>query len=401
MTPRLSIGDIVAAALHGMRTRRLRVALSTAGIAIGITAMIAVVGISESSRAQVLARIDALGTNLLTFSPARGHEGDPAAVPPEAAAMIRRIGPVQHASAVGGAVVDGQPAAVYRNDRIPPADTGGLVVLAAQPDLLATVGGAMQQGRFLDAAQDRYPTVVLGHDAAVVLGIDLRFEPSTVWLAGRLFVVVGILQPVGLTPELDRAALIGFPEAAALAGPGQVTPIATVYLRADPAATTSVQSVLARTANPADPVAVEVGRPSDALAARAAADSALTALLLGLGAVALVVGGLGIANVMVIAVLERRAEIGLRRALGATRRHIAWQFLIESLLIALTGGVLGAGAGLAVTIAWATHRAWPIAIPAGVLAGGAGAVAVIGAVAGLYPALQAARLSPTEALTTP
>ena len=268
--------------------------------------MISVVGISQSSRADLLARIDALGTNLLTVSPSRGFENDPSAVPPEAPAMIRRIGPVHQASAVGIVTVDGSAATVRRSDRIDVVETGGLRVLAAQPDLLNAVGGTVDRGRFLDDAIDRYPTVVLGHDAALQLGVDLEVQPAFVYIAQRSFTVAGILHPVGLAPELDRAALIGFPEAADLGGPGSSTAISTLYVRAAPGDTTAVQSVLGRTANPASPGHVTISRPSDALVARAAADDALNALILGLGAIALFVGGLGIANVMIIAVLERR-----------------------------------------------------------------------------------------------
>ena len=154
------------------------------------------------------------------------------------------------------------------------------------------------------------------------------------------------------------------------------------------------------TANPENPEEVEVSRPSDALEAREAADDAFTALFLGLGAVALLVGGVGIANVMVISVLERRSEIGLRRALGATKRHVAVQFLGEALLLSVIGGAGGVGLGALVTAAWANAKGWEVLVPPLAIVGGFAAAVTIGAVAGLYPAIRAARMSPTEALRT-
>ncbi len=172
----------------------------------------------------------------------------------------------------------------------------------------------------------------------------------------------------------------------------------TVYVRADPERVTEVRSLLGRTASPQRPEEVDVSRPSDALEARAAAKTAFTSLFLGLGAVALLVGGVGIANVMVISVLERRSEIGLRRALGATRRHVGVQFLVESLLLAGLGGAVGTLLGALVTIGYATSEGWTAALPPVALVGGVLVAVVAGGIAGLYPALRAARLSPTEAL---
>jgi putative ABC transport system permease protein len=288
--------------------------------------------------------------------------------------------------------------AVYRNQHIPAVQTGGLQVQAADPGLLATLGAQVAHGTFLNKATIKYPAVVLGAAAASGLGIDRLDAPIQVWLGGRWFSVVGVLRPVALAPEIDRSALVGFPVAEALLGfDGHPTQL---YVRTNPSQVKAVQAVLSQTANPAHPDQVNVSRPSDVLAAQAKAKGAYNGLFLALGAVALLVGGVGIANVMVISVLERRSEIGLRRALGATRRHVGQQFLSESLLLSALGGVAGTIIGVAATAAYATSQHWSIMVPPLAIYGGLGAALVIGAVAGLYPSLRAARLSPTDALRT-
>lgn len=383
--------DVVRLAAYGLRARPLRVVLSALGIAIGIAAMIAVVGISTSSRAQLNQMLSQLGTNLLSAGPGTSMFGEAATMPPESIAMIGRIAEVEAVSAIGQL-----DAKVYRTDRIPASQSGGLTVAAAKRDLLDTLGAKIAAGAWLNEATATYPTVVLGARAATRLGIGPSLIGQPIWLGGRWFTVVGILAPVGLVPSLDLYALIGWPAGERyLDFDGDIT---TLYVRTDPAAVDAVRTLLARTANPEQPNEVDVSRPSDALAAEAAADLAFTGLLLGLGAVALLVGGIGVANTMVISVLERRAEIGLRRSQGATRGHIRLQFFGEALLLALLGGGSGILIGWLVTAVYARLQGWPLDIPLWVAGGGMVATLLIGGIAGLYPALRAARLAPTEAL---
>ncbi|ALG13000.1 ABC transporter permease [Kibdelosporangium phytohabitans] len=390
---RLSARDVLRVGGAGLRARPLRVLLSALGIAIGIAAMISVVGISTSSRENLDRQLAALGTNLLTVGPGQSLFGEQSHLPDEAVGMIDRIEPVLATSATGKVA----GAKVYRNDRIPAAESGGIAVLAAKPDLPDTVGATLVSGTFLNEANARYPAVVLGRKAAERLGVGSAEE--RVHLGGQWFTVVGVLNPVPLAPELDTSALVGWPVAvASMKFDGYAT---TVYTRTRDDAVEAVQAVLAATANPEKPNEVSVSRPSDALAAKNATDQTLNGLLLGLGAVALLVGGVGVANTMVISVLERRAEIGLRRSLGATRGQVRIQFLAESLLLSALGGLGGVLLGVAVTVSYAAYQGWPSVVPVWASGGGVVATMVIGMIAGLYPAIRASRLSPTEALATP
>jgi putative ABC transport system permease protein len=379
-------------AAYGLRSRPLRVVLSALGIAIGIAAMVAVVGTSTSSRAQLNRLLGSLGTNLLTLAPGTTLFGEQATLPDRSVVMIRRIQSVESVTAIG-LLAD---ANVYRNDRVPAVQSGGIGAYAVHTDVLDTLRATMRRGIWLNAATARYPAVVLGSLTAERLGIGALHRNLQIWLGGRWFTVIGILNPVPLAPEFDLGALIGWQAARRYLGfNGDIT---TIYTRTDPDAVEATRDLLARSANPARPNEVDVSRPSDALAAQAAANQTFTALLLGLGAVALLVGGIGVANTMVISVLERRAEIGLRRSLGATREHIRTQFLSESLLLSALGGAAGILLGAAVTAVYATAQGWPTEIPSWAVAGALAAALVLGGVAGLYPASRAARVSPTEAL---
>jgi putative ABC transport system permease protein len=391
---RLSPADVGRVGAAGLRTRPARVLLSALGIAIGIAAMVSVVGISASSQEQLSRQLARFGTNLLVVGPGQTFSGQASHLPADVVGMISRIGPVLSVTATGA--VD---AKVYRNDRVPTGQSGGISVLAARTDLLGTVGAEVASGTFLNDGTARYPAAVLGSEAAKRLGVGAAGPQQQVWVGGQWFTVVGVLYPIPLAEELDNAAFVGWPVAQERLGfDGYPT---SVYTRSREDSVEAVRAVLARTANPEHPNEVAVSRPSEVLAAKRATDATLRALLLGLGAVALLVGGVGVANTMVISVLERRAEIGLRRALGATRGQIRLQFLAESLILSALGGVGGTILGIMVTGGYANHQGWPAVVPPWASAGGIGVTFIVGGVAGLYPAIRAARLSPTEALAGP
>jgi len=385
--------DLLRVGSLGLRSRRVRAALSALGISIGIAAIVGVLGISQTSKASLLAQLGALG-NLATVQPTSSQSGGQAELPTTAQGMAARIGPVTSVASIGA--ISGVN--VYRTPYIPAIDTNGISLTAASTTLTATVGAKMARGKFLNPATARYPAVVLGSQAASLLGVTSLNHPQQVWIGGHWFTVVGILGNVPLQSPMDAMAFIGFPVAEQyFEFDGHPTEL---FVRADPAQVAAVAAVLPDTVDPASPSDASVSYPADILQAEIAAKGAYNGLFLGLGAVALLVGGVGIANVMVISVLERRSEIGLRRALGATRGHIAEQFLAEALLLSLLGGLAGTVIGVAATWAYALTQHSTLLIPAQALYGGLTAALAIGAIAGLYPATRAARLSPTQALRT-
>ncbi len=390
---RLTRADVLRVGSLGLRSRRMRAALSALGISIGIAAIVGVLGISQTSKASLLAQLGALG-NLATVQAASGLSGQQAELPATAQGMVARIGPVTSVASIG----ETSGVNVYRSPFVPAIDNKGIVVTAASATLPATVGAKMVHGRFLNPATARYPAVVLGSETASLLGISNLAHPAQVWLGGHWFTVVGILGHVPLQSPMDTMAFIGFPAAEHyFAFDGHPTEL---FVRADPAQLSAVTAVLPATVDPQNPSEAAVSYPADILQAEIAAKGAYNGLFLGLGAVALLVGGVGIANVMVISVLERRPEIGLRRALGATRRHIAEQFVTEALLLSLLGGLAGTVIGAAATWAYALTQHSTLLIPSQALYGGITAALAIGAIAGLYPAMRAARLSPSDALRT-
>ena len=390
---RLTGPDLLRAGSLGLRTRRVRAALSALGVSIGIAAIVGVLGISQSSKTGLLDELGEL-SNLISVQAQNTGLGQQTELPVTAEGMVSRIGPVTSVSEIGSI----SNVYVYRNALVPASDTSGISLTATDAALPATLGATLAHGTFLNAATAHFPAVVLGAEAASLLGINDLAHPTQVWIGGHWFTVVGILNPVQLIAQMDSMAFIGFPVAEQYFGfDGYPTGL---FLRSLPSQVTDVAAVLPATVSPANPSIVAVSYPSDILRAAVAAKGAYNGLLLGLGAVALLVGGVGIANVMVISVLERRSEIGLRRALGATRRHVAEQFLAEAVLLAVLGGLAGTILGTVATVIYAVSQHWSVQVPAVAFYGGLSATLVIGAIAGLYPSMRAARLSPTEALRT-
>jgi putative ABC transport system permease protein len=388
---RLRPSDLGRLSTVGLRTRKLRAGLSALGIAIGVAAIVAVLGLSSSASAGLLNEISSLGTNLLVVQNGQTITGGTAELPKTSPAMIARITAVTQVEQTG--TVSGD---VYRNPLVPSIDTNALSIQAASLGLLRTVGTSVAQGSYLNAATAREPVAVLGAAAAQRLGIDRVYSGERIWVDNMWFYVVGILKPAVLAPSIDSSVLVGFGAAEHYLGfDGHPS---TIYVRTETSHVNQVDNLLAATANPQNPSEVDVSQPSSALVAQADAQGAFDGLFLGLGAVALLVGAVGVANIMIISVLERRSEIGLRRALGATRGHIRVQFLAEAVLLALIGGAVGVGAGALSTAVYAHTKHELVVIPTLAWGGGMGAAIFIGAVAGLWPALRAARMSPTQAL---
>jgi len=388
---KLRPSDLGRLSTVGLRTRKLRAGLSALGIAIGVAAIVAVLGLSSSASAGLLNEISALGTNLLVVENGQTLTGGTAELPKTAPPMIGRIDAVTQVQETGAVAGN-----VFRSPLIPTIETNAISIDAASLGLPRSVSTSIAQGSYLNAATAQEPVAVLGAAAAQRLGIDRVFAGERIWLDNQWFYVAGILKPAILAPAIDSSVLVGFPAAQRYLGfDGHPS---TIYVRAQSSHVNAVDNLLAASANPQNPSQVDVSQPSAALVAQADAQGAFDDLFLGLGAVALLVGAVGVANIMIISVLERRSEIGLRRALGATRGHIRGQFLAEAVVLALIGGAAGVGVGALSTAVYASTKHELVVIPALAWGGGIGAAILIGAVAGLWPALRAARMSPTQAL---
>ena len=392
---RLRAIDVVAQAVRGLTSRKLRTALTALGISIGIASLISIQGITEANQAAARAEIDALGSDFLFITPGTGITEEAELLPYAPATLDSHISDLEYVAALYP--VD---ARARRNELIPEAQTGGVTISAitsADLDLLEPVNGSVQFGRFHDPTSVEVPAVVLGSLAAERLGIRHLTGHPTINISGTNFSVIGVLDEFEiLNTDLNRTAIIGLNVAANLFetpdNPG------AIYAQVQPEQLDDVRELIPAQANPFAPGEVAVSRPTEALEIREVIDETFARILQSLALIVLAVGGIGIANIMVISVIERRGEIGLRRSLGATRKHIASQFIIESTVLSLLGGVLGVAIGVAIVIGYAQYKDFDLIIPWFWLTIGVGAAFVLGALAGLYPAWRASRLDPAEAV---
>jgi putative ABC transport system permease protein len=388
---KLRLKDLFFVALYGVKARKGRAAMTSIGIGIGIAAIVAVTGISSSGRADLLATLESLGTNLIKASPQAGFFGSQEELPEGVIGMVERIGPVEEVTSTTQADL-----LVRRTDFISEFEGGGISTVVTSSELLDVIGGNLTEGRFITDGLSDIPVTVLGSVSAERLSITNLSQPSKILIDDEWFGVVGILNELKIHPDLDRSVFIGYGVAATLFDIDEEP--TTIYLRANPNFIEDVVDVLAPSMNPENPDQVEVSRPSDALEAQQAAETAFTNLLLGLGSVALLVGGVAIANVMVMSVLERRMEIGVRRSLGATRREIRYQFLLESVILSGIGGLVGVLLGVAITLGYTNYTNIVFSIPVWQIFGAVLVALLIGAISGVYPAIKASKIQPAEAV---
>ena len=353
---KLRTRDLFFVALYGVRARKGRATLTSIGIGIGIAAIVAVSGISASGRADLLSTLESLGTNLVKASPQAGFFGTQEDLPKGVLGMVERIGPVEEVTSTTQTDL-----LVRRSNFISEFEGGGISTIITSAELLDVIGGNLVEGRFITPGLSNIPVTVLGS-----------------------------------VTDLDRSVFIGYGVAKTLFDIDEEP--TTIYLRANPTFIEDVVEVLAPSMNPENPDQVEVTRPSDALEAQQAAEEAFTNLLLGLGSVALLVGGVAIANVMVMSVLERRMEIGVRRSIGATRREIRYQFLLESIVLSGIGGLVGVGLGTFITLAYTNYTDIVFSIPIWQILGAVFLALLIGAISGVYPAIKASKIQPAEAV---
>ncbi|WP_214417190.1 ABC transporter permease [Sphaerisporangium fuscum] len=391
----MDVRDLTNEAMAGILARPVRSALTTLGTVLGITTLVVTLGVAATAGNQIVGRFDELTATAITVEVP--EQDDRPLVPWDAVGEVTRL----RGTASAAALAQNDKSAnqiVRSNDLVDPTRVTGqtLTVVAASPTLPEAARGRMVQGRFFDAGHVARAdeVVVLGEQAARMLGVTRLDRAPAVFVGGHAYTVIGILGELRRERELGTAVIVP-PTVGRRFGLRQVTRVLVNT-------TLGAAELIARQApaalSPGDQGMLRVTSPASPTRARDAVQSDVNALFLILGLVSLVVGAVGIANVTLVTVMERISEIGLRRALGAARRHIAAQFLLESTLIGTTGGVIGASLGVVAIVAVSAVKDWTPVLDVGLAAAAPAAGAVVGLLAGLYPSLRAARMEPVDAL---
>lgn len=389
--------DLLAITVQSLRARVLRSLFMAVGAAVGVGVVVGAQGTLLSAKGDLRASLDELGTNLLVI---RAGEGSTPQIPRLPANVSQRVSGITTVESVAWtAAVDQVPAVL---PRVAGHDLGQVSarVLIASPEILEVLRLDLAAGRFLTEADDgsALTAAVIGPAVAGALGIDNAAEHS-LEIAGVDFAIVGILAPSELAPELDSSVII--PASTADRRFGSAATPTTLYVRTEPSQVVETAAVL--------PLAIGYGGPdarptvsvaTELLQARATVDRNQQAVLFGVGALALLVGSFGVVNTLHIALLERRSEVGLRRALGQQRGVVGAQFVLEAGLIGAAGAVLGAAAATSFVVVLAERREWVVQLDIPLTLAAVGAATVISAGAGLGVARKAARLDPLDALRT-
>ena len=388
---KLRTRDLFFVAVYGVKARKGRAALTSIGIGIGIAAIVAVSGIAASGSADLLSTLESLGTNLVKASPQAGFFGTQEELPEGVIGMVERIGPVEEVTSTTQTDL-----LVRRSNFISEFEGGGISTIVTSSELLNVIGGKLSEGRFITDGLSDLPVTVLGSVTAKRLGITNLSKPTKILIDDEWFGVIGIVEELKIHPDLDRSVFIGYGAAKKLFDINEEP--TTIYLRANPTFIEDVVEVIAPSMNPENPDQVEVSKTTKTLETQQAVEASFTNLLLGLGSVALLVGGVAIANVMVMSVLERRMEIGVRRSIGATRREIRYQFLLESIVLSGIGGLVGVMLGSLITLAYTNYTNIVFSIPVWQILGAVVLALLIGAISGVYPAIKASKIQPAEAV---
>jgi macrolide transport system ATP-binding/permease protein len=391
--------DLVSETMAGMLARPIRMALTVLGIVIGMSALVATIGLTRTAGNRIISQFDQLAATELFISARPGVVTgtiDPRAIPWDAPERLARLNGVVAAGLLSD--VNVHDALVTASQVVDPVNETALrlAVRAASPDLFPAVRAKLASGRFLDGGHSSRAdcVAILGPDAARRLGINGVERLPAIFIGDQLCLVMGILRDVVRRPELLGSVII--PEGTArehfgLFGPGLV--VVETKIGAAGLIATQARAAL----RPDDPRALRVQLPQEPRRVRDDVQTDLNVMFLLLGGLSLIVGALGIANITLVGVMERTAEIGLRRAIGATRRHIAKQFLFESASMGIVGGLLGSSVGVLIVVGVSAYQVWtpvldPLAPLLAPVVGGA-----IGLLSGVYPASRAARLEPAEA----